>query len=159
MSEEYQAGYKFRELKAHIEQCVGKSIAKRLQTEMVELELVMGAKNQGHGFDLFTQIYEAEFYFDRFPFDEYKPATLFANFIAWLMDNDESREDKEIPDPEVSITVQSQNEAIIVVTVPFEEPVKIIEDENGDISWRGKMWRIEEYQIDVATKLKDVVIQ
>ncbi|EMA2446378.1 phage tail protein [Vibrio fluvialis] len=158
MSTQYQAGYKFRDLRKHIELCVGKGIAKRLQTEMVDLELVMGAKNQGHGFDLFTQIYEAEFYFDRFPFSEYSPATLFAQFVAWLMDNDEEREDSMVPAPEVSITMQSESEAIVVVTVPFEEPVKVIEDESGNIVWRGKKWRVDEYPIDVAEKLKQVVI-
>ncbi|MEJ3672437.1 phage tail protein [Vibrio vulnificus] len=157
MSTQYQAGYKFQALRAHIEKCVGESISKRLQTEMIDLELIMGAKNQGHGFDLFTQIYEAEFYFDRFPFKEYPPATLFAQFIAWLMDKDSEREDSSVPDPEVSITVQSETEAIIVVTVPFEEPVKITADPHGDIQWRGGKWKVEEYQINVAEKLKDVV--
>lgn len=159
MSMEYQPGYKFKALRKHIEECVGKNIAKRLQTEMVELELILGAKNQGHGHDLFTQIYEAEFYFDRFPFSQYSPATLFAQFVAWLMDYDEEREDQMVPDPEVSITMQSETEAIVVVTVPFEEPVKIIEDENGDVTWRGKKWRVDDYPIDVAENLKQVVIK
>lgn len=46
-----------------------------------------------------------EFYFDCFLFDEYKLVMLFVNFIVWLMDNDESCEDKEILDLEVFIIV------------------------------------------------------
>ncbi|ELO1828465.1 phage tail protein [Vibrio cholerae] len=159
MSTQYQAGYKFIALREHIESCVGENISKRLQTEMVDLEIIMGAKHQGNGVDLFNQLYDAEFYFDRFPFKEYSPAKLFAQFVAWLMDNDPDREELGVPDPAVSITVQSETEAIIVVTVGFEEPVKIQEDINGDLEWCGKKWRVDAYPIHIAEKLIDVVKQ
>lgn len=153
----YQAGYKFRDLKQHIETCVGKAIAQRLQTEMVDMELVLGAKNQGRGMDMFTQLYEAEFYFDRFPFNHYSPAVLFAQFVAWLMDNDEGRSESGVPDPEVAVTMQSDNEAIVVITVPFEEPVQVVEDPNGAITWRGKQWRIDEYPVDTAEHIEVII--
>jgi hypothetical protein len=156
MSTEYQPGYKLRDLQAHIEQCVGEQIAQQLHVTVTAHELIAEVVNQGHGYDLFTQRYLAVFTFEGFPFNEYLPATLFANFIAWLMDNDPQRE-KPLTGPQVSVTTQSDTQATIVVTVPFEEAVKVIEDDAGGIIWRGKQWRIEQYPIDIAEKI-DVII-
>ncbi len=161
MSEQpqYQAGYKLRDLKAFIEERVGDKVAKRMSAEMVDIELLVGVKNQGHGYDMFNQLYEAEFYFERFPFKDYDPAVLFANVLAWLMDNDKERVDNDVPEPDVTVTVTGDNDAILVVTVPFEEPVKVVEDPEGPIYWKGKQYSIEQYEIWTATKLRDVVIE
>lgn len=160
MSEpQYQAGYKLRDLKAFITTCVGDKIAKRMTAEMQEVQLILAPKNMGHGLDLMTQRYKAEFYFDRFPFKEYDPAVLFANVAAWLMDNDDEREyQPELGDPEVDVVLEDQNAAEIIIEVMFEEPVKVIEDENGPIYWSDKRYRIEEYEVWVANKLRQVNI-
>ncbi|NVJ61823.1 MAG: phage tail protein [Gammaproteobacteria bacterium] len=163
MSEQpqYQAGYKLRDLKAFIEERVGDKVAKRMSAEMGEIELVLSPKFMGNGsFQLMIQRYKAEFYFDRFPYKEQSPAVLFANVGGWLMDNDEDREQQlsELRDPEIEVVLEDDNSAEIIIEVMFEEPVKVIEDPNGPIYWSGKQYRIEEYDIWTATKLKDVVI-
>jgi len=153
MSEQYQAGYKLRDLKKHIETVVGHRIAKRLNAEMGAITLSLESKDMGHGMNIMSQLYQAEFYFERFPFNEYDPAVLFANIGAWLMDNDQSREDSDyLGDPEIDVTLEDENSAEIIITIDFEEPIKVVEDPNGPILWRGKTWKIEEYRITEVTK-------
>lgn len=159
---QYEAGYKLRDLKAFLTDRLGKKIAKLMTTEMQEIELVLVSNFMGNGsFEIMTQRYKAEFYFDRFPYQDYDPAVLFANVAAWLMDNDSSREQQrsELPDPEIEIVLEDNNKsAEVIIEVMLEEPVKVIEDPEGPIYWRGKKYRIEEYDIWTATKLKDVVL-
>lgn len=155
MTTQYQSGYKLRDLKAFLTSVVGDKIAKRMDCEMGTVELNLSPKNMGHGFDLMYQRYSAEFLFDKFPFKEYDPAVLFANIGGWLMDNDSEREDVEaLGDPEIDVVIEDENNAEILITVEFEEPVKVIEDLDGSVYWRGKRWRIEEYEIHVATKFQ-----
>ncbi|PMJ92854.1 phage tail protein [Vibrio sp. 10N.261.55.A7] len=159
---QYQAGYKLRDLKAFLSQILGEKIAKLMTTEMHEIELVLSTNFMGNGsFEIMTQRYKAELYFDRFPYQDYDPAVLFANVAAWLMDNDSSREENlsELPDPEIEIVLEDNNKsAEVIIEVMLEEPVKVIEDPQGPIYWRGKQYRIEEHEIWIAEKLKDVVL-
>ncbi|MEZ9233251.1 phage tail protein [Vibrio amylolyticus] len=159
---QYQAGYKLRDLKAFISTTLGEKVAKLMTTEMHEIELVLSPNFMGNGsFEIMTQRYKAELYFDRFPYQDYSPAVLFANVAAWLMDNDTSREENlsELPDPEIEIVLEDNNKsAEVIIEVMLEEPVKVIEDPQGPIYWRGKQYRIEEHDIWTATKLTDVVL-
>lgn len=160
MTTQYEAGYKLRDLKAFIETCVGNQIAKRLQCEMSDISLSLNSRHMGQGMDLLLMRYQGEFYFDRFPFRDYSPAVLFCNVGAWLMDNDTERDDGEpLADPEVDVVLEDEHSAEVIITVDFEEPVRVIDDENGPIYWRGKTWRIEEYEIWVAKSLRDVVVK
>ncbi|MGY5721257.1 phage tail protein [bacterium 19MO03SA05] len=160
MSTQYQAGYKMKALRYHMEKCVGKQIAQRLDAEMTDISLRLNPKNMGHGMDLMYQKYKAEFYLDRFPFKKYDPAVLFANVGAWLLDNDDERNySNELSDPDIDVVIEDENSAEVLIIIEFEEAVKVIEDENGPIYWRGKNWRIAEYEIWVAETLRDVVAQ
>lgn len=158
---QYQAGYKLRDLKAFIEERVGEQVAKHMAAEMQDVQMVLAPKFMGNdSFQLMVQRYKAEFYFDRFPYKKIDPAVLFANVGAWLMDNDDEREEQlsELGDPEVEVVLEDNNSAEIIIEVMFEEPVKVIEDPQGPIYWKGKQYRIEDYDIWTATKLRDVVI-
>lgn len=160
MNEQYQAGYKLRDLKTFLDAVLGQKMAKGLEVEMTNIELILTPKNMGHGFVIMNQRYMAEIYIDRLPFNKYNPAVLFANVGAWLMDNDSQREDNDnLDDPEIEVTIDDEDSAEILINVHFEEPVKIIENPEGDIYWRNKRWSIEEYEIWVAKKLVDVVNQ
>ena len=92
---QYKSGYKLRDLKAFIEKIVGERIATRMECEMDSVSLKLTSKHMGNGFDLMHQQYVAEFLFDKFPHTQYDPAVLFANIGAWLMDNDQERDDFE----------------------------------------------------------------
>lgn len=160
MTTQYQAGYKLRDLRAHIELCVGQPIAKLLQAEMADIDLDLSPKNMGDGIHIMNQRYIAEFYFDRFPFKKYDPAVLFANVAAWLMDNDDERYEDLGPDlgePSIEVVIEDEKNAEIIIQVAFQEPVKVTEDENGPIYWRGKQWSIAAYEVWVAENLIDVV--
>lgn len=159
MTGQYQAGYKLRDLKAFLSDVLGEKLAKRLEVEMSNIELVLTPKNMGHGFIIVQQRYLAEIYIEELPFKKFDPAVLFANVGAWLMDNDQSREDNDnLDDPEIEVVIEDESSAEIIINVHFEEPVKVVEDPEGNIHWRGKRWKIEEYEIWVAKKLNDVVI-
>ncbi|ACP11059.1 phage tail protein [Vibrio cholerae] len=158
MSTQYQAGYKMRALRKHIEECVGDQIAQRLEAEMTDISLKLLPKHMGNGFNLMQQKYRAEFYFDRFPFKKYDPAVLFANVGAWILDHDLDRaESNGLRDPDIDVVLEDENSAEVLVIIEFEEDIKIIECENGGIKWRGKKWKIAEYEIWVAENLIDVV--
>lgn len=159
MTTQYETGYKFRDLKAFIETCIGDQIATCLKCKMRDITLSLNSFHMGQGMDLLLMRYQAEFYFDRFPFREYSPAVLFCNVAAWLMDNDIERDDGEpLADPNVDVVLEDENSAEVIITVDFEEPVRVIVDENGPIYWRGQQWSIEGYEIWVAKKLRDVVV-
>lgn len=152
MSTQYQSGYKLRNLRAFLVTVVGDKIAKRMDCEMSNISLNLTPVNMGHGFDLMQQRYTVEFLFDKFPHREYDPAVLFANVGAWLLDNDSERDDlDELGDPEIDIILEDEKNAEVLITIEFEEPVKITELVDGPIYWRGKRWGIAQYDIDIAT--------
>ncbi|MBF4247935.1 hypothetical protein EA004_23595 [Vibrio anguillarum] len=157
----YQVGQKMRALKLHIDKCLGEQIAKRLEVEMSDIELVLMPRNMGNGVDIAQQRYMAEFYIDRLPFKKYDPAVLFANVGAWLMDYDQEREEQlgKLKDPSIDVVVEDENSAEVIIQVVFEEPIKVVEDLEGDIYWQGKRWKIAQYEIWVAEHLRDVVIR
>ncbi|TQP89053.1 hypothetical protein FLL74_06770 [Vibrio cholerae] len=155
----YRVGYKMQALKAHIEMCVGKHIAQRLDAEMGNIELILTPRHMGNGIEICQQRYLAEFQIDRLPFKKYDPAVLFANVAAWLMDNDTDREDQlgELKDPVIEVVVEDEDSAEVLIQVNFEEPIKLVEAENGNVFWQNKRWNIEEYPVWVAENLLDVV--
>ncbi|MBY8026126.1 phage tail protein [Vibrio fluvialis] len=157
----YRVGYKMQALQSHIELCLGKQIAKQLEVEMGNIELILSPRNMGRGMDIAYQRYTAEYLIDRLPFKKYDPAVLFANVAAWLMDFDEDREEQlgELKDPDIDVVLEDESNAEVLIQIVFEEPIKIVEDESGDIYWRNKRWKIQEYEIWVAESLRDVVIQ
>lgn len=155
---QYKSGYKLRDLKAFIEKIVGERIATRMECEMDSVSLKLTSKHMGNGFDLMHQQYVAEFLFDKFPHTQYDPAVLFANIGAWLMDNDQERDDfEELGDPEVDVVIEDETSAEILLTIVFDEPVKIVEDEHGPVYWNSKRWRIQEYDIYIAEKFQSKV--
>ncbi|MBY8116876.1 phage tail protein [Vibrio fluvialis] len=156
----YRVGYKMHKLRAFIEARLGKQIAQKLDAEMSDIELILSPRNMGMGMDIAYQRYTAEFLIDRLPFKKYNPAVLFANVAAWLMDNDEEREEQlgELKDPVIEVVIEDEQNAEVLIQIVFEEPIKIVEDESGDIYWRNKRWKIQEYEIWVAESLRDVVI-
>ncbi|OCH66712.1 hypothetical protein A6E00_23460 [Vibrio diabolicus] len=160
MRTQYQAGYKLRDLNEFLISVVGDKIAKRMECEMGKVELKLETKHMGHGFDLLYQRYVADFYFDKFPFKEYDPAVLFANVGAWLMDNDSDRfRIEDLDDPYVDVVLEDEKNAEVLVSVMFEEPVKVAADPDGPIYWNGQRWKIEEYEIWQAERLSHVVLR
>ena len=83
---------------------------------------------------------------------------LFANVGAWLMDHDSERfELEDLNDPDVDIVLEDEKCAEVLISVMFEEPVKVVEDSEGAIYWNGKRWNIADYEVWVVENLTDVV--
>ncbi|WP_342609226.1 phage tail protein [Vibrio tritonius] len=155
----YHAGYKMKALRAHVERCLGRRIAQSMSVEMSNIELMLNPRNMGLGVDIAQQRYVAEFLIERLPFQKYDPAILFANVAAWLMDNDEDREEQlgELKDPEIEVVLEDEQTAEVLIQISFEEPIKLVKDAQGPIVWQGQCWSIMQYDVWVAENLREVV--
>ena len=55
------------------------------------------------------------------------------------------------------VVIEDEKSAEILITIEFDEPVKIVEDVEGPIYWSNKRWRIQEYEVHIAEKFQLVV--
>ncbi len=78
---------------------------------------------------------------------------LLAQIIAGLARLNPNRQDQVLSDPEISITPFENGSSTIEISIPFEEPLIIIPDADGPISWRGQKWTMDEKDISIAEKL------
>jgi hypothetical protein len=82
---------------------------------------------------------------------------LFVAFVtAWLQDNDPDRDRLGLADPEVDITLEGRGTADIDLSIEFDEPLELVPDEAGPISYNGRRWRVADVPIDVAESLDDM---
>ncbi|WP_430469021.1 phage tail protein [Vibrio alginolyticus] len=76
------------------------------------------------------------------------------------MDNDSDRfRIEDLDDPYVDVVLEDEKNAEVLVSVMFEEPVKVAADPDGPIYWNGQRWKIEEYEIWQAERLSHVVLR
>lgn len=154
--ETYAPGYMLKALNEFLERKLGRAISKKMTAEMGRSELQLTTKNMGQGLNLLVMIYDAEFYFERFPFKKFSTATLYAMLGAWLMDND-NRDEYDLADPEVEVTIEDENNAELLITVEFREPIMVVEDPDGLIELGGKNYIIAPYEIWVAENFEQEV--
>lgn len=147
--EDYAPGYMLQALSQFLTGKLGQQISKKMTTEMARTELQLTTKNMGQGLNIMVMNYDAEIYIERFPFKKFGVATLYAMLGAWLMDND-NRDEFDLGDPEVEVVIEDENNAELLITVEFREPIMVIEAENGLIEFRDKNYIIAPYEIWVA---------
>jgi len=94
--------------------------------------------------------YEAVISIEEFPHRILDPRNLFALVACWLSDYDKERDIHELADPEISVDVISHEAADVLIEIEMMEPIEMIPDENGLITWRGKRYRVQAVAIDVA---------
>lgn len=94
--------------------------------------------------------YDAVIQIERYPGDAYH---LLALVSAWLTDNDPDRNDLELADPEVDISVNDDRTADVDLSVEFEESLSIIPDDDGPIRFNGRMWAVADVPVDVAEQV------
>lgn len=80
-------------------------------------------------------------------------STLLALIMAWLMDNDPTRDHDALGDPVVDVEINDLSTSDVGVSVKFEERLTIIEDAEGDIPYRGKRWRLTPPEVAPVEKL------
>lgn len=144
------AGYYLQGLLQHLKSVLPTRQHKHIECWMEDLELITGAKNQGLGADIGQISYTASFSFERFPFKEIDPAVIMANVIAWLEDNDTQRETYELNDPSFDVTPTSDTTVEMTLDIEFIEPLMVVQDDAGQITWRGQQWALAPYEIWVA---------
>lgn len=154
--EQFQQGYMLRLLSEYLKEKLGGAICKRMTAEMGRTELQLTTKNMGQGLNIMVMTYDAEIHFETFPFKKFDPATLYAILGAWLMDYD-SRDEYELADPDVQIAIEDENNAELLITVEFREPIMVVEDPDGLIELRGKTYKIAPYEIWVAENFEMAV--
>lgn len=152
-----QAGYYLQGLMNHLKSVIPSRQHKHMECWMEDIEMMLGAKNQGLGAEIGYISYNASFSFERFPFQKIDPAIVIASVMAWLMDTDKHREDFYLNDPTFDIESESDSTVLMTLEVEFIEPLMVVPDENGPITWQGEKWSLAPYEVWVAEH-GDVVI-
>ena len=148
-----EVGYKMRDLETFIKPLVSHEMSQHLESYMDSVQLDLVPKNMGQGMEILKQRYVAKFYFGKLLFKDFDPAVLYCNVAAWLMDNDQERNDTEgLIGPDVELTRYNEHEAEVLITIEFEEPIKVSEDPDGEVYWKNKRWAITPYDIYIADK-------
>ncbi|EFE63336.1 phage tail protein [Escherichia coli] len=121
---------------------------------MDEMECIPAAKD--YGLDQYRQAvirYDAVLSWERFPYRLCPPQLLMSLMLAWLDEADrELLEDIGITeaDPQWDVTVESEETATVVLTVPMAEELVVKKDINGAIPWRGERWSLVDPEIWTA---------
>lgn len=113
------------------------------------IEQVLRGGMEGNRVLLCTMTYRAVYSIEDYAFCKYPFEILHARLITWLADNDE-RSDMKDREPRITCDVMDDEVADIEISLSFEENVYITEDENGDIEYFGKKWRLDAPAHDVA---------
>ncbi|ANQ22145.1 TPA: phage tail protein [Vibrio alginolyticus] len=113
--------------------------------------IVVDGEDRGNGGHIAAYWrYEAVISIEEFPHRQLDPRNLFALVACWLSDFDRERDIHELDDPEISVDVISHEAADVLIEIEMMEPIEMIPDEQGLITWRGTKYRVQAVPIDVA---------
>lgn len=149
-----EMGYLLQALTAHLLSIVPSKCRKFVDSWMDTAELKLEPKNEGYGMQLGMMGYEAVISFESFPFREFDPAIVLAGMMAWLQDNDPFRDKYNLENPTFDVEPESDTVANVEINIHFIEPVTVVEEEQGAITWREKKYNISSYEVWTAEKLK-----
>lgn len=82
---------------------------------------------------------------------------LLALVVGWVADNDIDRSTQDRKDPTVDIDINDAITSDIEISVEFEEPLVIIENPKGNITFRGKLWSVHTAVIVEAQSIVNMV--
>lgn len=121
---------------------------------MDEMRVVPAAKDLGQGQYRQAVIrYSALLSWERFPYRLCAPQLLVALMEAWLDDyGSDVMDELGITDaePDWDISVEDEETATVVLTMPLVEELVIKQDGNGEIPWRGERWSLAEPEVWTA---------
>ena len=124
-------------------------------SEMDDMQVIPAQKDLGlNQYRLSIIKYDALFTWERFPYRICDPRLLFALLTAWQ--DDESQEllsqvGISESEPDWDISLDTQEYATVVLTVPLAEELSVVQAENGAIPFDGKRWDLTDPQVWVAT--------
>ena len=107
-----------------------------------EMEFIPAARDLGLGQYRQAVIrYDAVLSWARFPYRLCPPQLLMSLLAAWLDEADRELLDEigvTEADPQWDVSVEDEETATVVLSVPMAEELVIKQDENGAIPWRGE---------------------
>lgn len=123
-------------------------------SEMDELQYIPAQKDLGLGqYRLAILRSTALLSWERFPYRQCDPRLLMALMTVWLNEADRSlfeRNGIDDSSPEWDVSVDDEETATVVLTVPMVEELCIVPDEKGAIPFDGQRWRLAESAIWTA---------
>ncbi|WP_274025592.1 phage tail protein [Vibrio parahaemolyticus] len=94
--------------------------------------------------------YNAVISIEEFPHRLLDPRCLLALVACWLSDYDVTRNEDELGDPDLSVDVISSEVADVAIELEMIEPIELIPDPAGMITWRGETYRVQAVEIYTA---------
>ncbi len=94
--------------------------------------------------------YNAVISIEEFPHRLLDPRCLLALVACWLSDYDITRNEDELGDPDLSVDVISSEIADVAIELEMMEPIELIPDPAGMITWRGETYRVQAVEIYTA---------
>ena len=94
--------------------------------------------------------YNAVISVEEFPHQLLDPRCLLALIACWLSDHEEERNEQELEDPTLSVDVISSEAADVSIELELMEPIELVPDEAGMITWRGRRYRVQAVEIYTA---------
>ncbi len=141
---------KLNKLAKHIESMPG--ITRDQMEAFADLgKLIPTGKDLGQGLEVGRFKYDAVISIERCPAGI--APLLLSSLLIWLSVNDPGRDLLNLEDPDVDVTVEDEQTVFVQITVEFDEPLAIVEDPDGKISYDGKRWSVSAVPIDVAEDL------
>ncbi|KXZ38506.1 hypothetical protein A0H77_01515 [Vibrio alginolyticus] len=113
--------------------------------------IVVDGEDRGNGGHIAAYWrYEAIISIEEFPHRLLDPRNVFALLACWLADYDQERDIHELDDPEITVDVINEESADVLIEIEMMEPIEMIPDEQGLITWRNQRYRVQAVPIDVA---------
>ncbi|WP_274023244.1 phage tail protein [Vibrio parahaemolyticus] len=94
--------------------------------------------------------YNAVISIEEFPHRLLDPRCLLALVACWLSDYELTRNEDELDDPSLSVDVISSEVADVAIELEMMEPIELIPDPEGMITWRGETYRVQAVEIYTA---------
>jgi len=127
------------------------SAPKKFDSWMEQGRLMVGGEDLGNGYRLGFYRYQAIFTIE----DYSKGADLLmALVLIWLMENEPDRPD-ELGEPEIVVDEVNDRceKADIEISITFEEPIEVVRDTKGDLTYRGSNYRVDTVLINQADEV------
>ncbi|WP_145507682.1 phage tail protein [Yersinia hibernica] len=121
---------------------------------MEDIEIIHAAK--AWGLDqrrVAIRQYQATLAWERWPYRQYDPDTLFALVMVWLTEHaNEHYNQNEMPPPTVILQLTDNEDATLFITVPLADDIILVESESeGIIPLKGKRYRVAAPVVNTAT--------
>lgn len=126
-------------------------LANKMDAWQENATIVINGEDRGNGgYIVCHWRYRAVISIENFPHHLLDPRYLLALVACWLTDYDYNRDQDELGDPELSVDVVNHQEVDVAIELEMIEPVELVPDPEGMITWNGKTYRVQAVPIWTA---------